>query len=170
MSKRTIPIEWLREHFSYDPESGVLVQIKHYNIYRKRELGAPIGSVNKHHGYVEAHIDGVLHRVHRVIWAWQFGYWPEVEIDHKNLDRSDNRLCNLRLATKSQNMRNGRAQRNSKSGIRGVSYSVRYGTWVAQWEYEGKQVHRNFPTKRAAIEARNEAVKKYYGGFGVLTC
>ena len=44
------------------------------------------------------------HVVHRVIWvAWEGDIPDGYEIDHINNDRSDNRLENLQLLTKSQN-------------------------------------------------------------------
>lgn len=43
---------------------------------------------------------------HRLAWRLMTGEWPTNEVDHRNLDKSDNRWCNLRLATASENHQN----------------------------------------------------------------
>ena len=76
-------------------------------------------------GYIQKgfYVDGVCRQryVHRMVWQAFNGYIPEeLEIDHDNKKRYDNRLCNLRLATRSQNLQNTNTGLPA-SGIRGVS-------------------------------------------------
>ena len=52
-------------------------------------------------------------------------------IDHKDMNRLNNQRLNLRPATHSQNKANRNAQVNSKSGIKGVSYSSKRNKWCA---------------------------------------
>ena len=56
---------------------------------------------------------------HRVIWLWMTGRWPELEIDHINHKRDDNRWCNLEEVSKAVNLarrrRAGRIPRMSLS-------------------------------------------------------
>ena len=73
------------------------------------------------HGYSRLRIMGRDYTAHRVIWCWMTGEWPENDIDHANMDRSDNRWLNLRNATRSQNMANIKAHKDSTLGIKGVA-------------------------------------------------
>lgn len=66
---------------------------------------------------------GVTVLEHRLIWAFAHAAWPSrsLQIDHVNGDPVDNRLCNLRLATVSQNAGNRRSVRkDSTTGFIGV--------------------------------------------------
>lgn len=68
---------------------------------------------------------------HRFIWEAFNGPIPEgMDIDHINGNRADNRLVNLRLATRVENSLNRqRANRNSASGVRGVYFHKSSGCW-----------------------------------------
>lgn len=78
------------------------------------------------------------------------GEWPERDIDHINRDGLDNRWSNLRLATKSQNMRNHGLFKTNTSGMTGVHWDRCAKKWrVYRW---GKYVGI-FSTKAAACEA-----------------
>jgi hypothetical protein len=67
-------------------------------------------------------LTGVLYREHRLAWLYMTGEWPTHEIDHINGDRVDNRFCNLREATASENRWNSRKRVNNTSGYKGVSW------------------------------------------------
>ena len=54
----------------------------------------------------EARHDVTDYVAHRLAWLYMTGEWPRHEIDQINLDRSDNRFCNLRPANRSQNSAN----------------------------------------------------------------
>ncbi|GAH20073.1 unnamed protein product, partial [marine sediment metagenome] len=44
------------------------------------------------------------------------------QIDHINRDGLDNRKCNLRPCTNSQNQKNSKLRKDNKSGLRGVRW------------------------------------------------
>jgi hypothetical protein len=95
----------LHNLFDYNPETGNLV----WKVFgaRRRKPGDIAGCIaHSEKGRITVGIRGKLHRAHRIIWAMQTGEWPTNQIDHINENPSDNRWCNLRLATKSENMRN----------------------------------------------------------------
>lgn len=59
-------------------------------------------------------------------------------IDHINGNRLDNRLCNLRVATPTQNNQNHRP-RKSKSGLKGVVWHGHAKAWQARIKINGKE-------------------------------
>jgi hypothetical protein len=93
-------IEHLRATVAYDHATGLLT--------RKR-TGQPITTKTRD-GYIAFKLNmgrrgeiGI--RGHRAAWMITYGRWPGV-IDHINRIRDDNRMCNLREVTRSENSRN----------------------------------------------------------------
>lgn len=108
-------------------------------------------------GYVYTQSHGRQNRksiyLHRIVIGAGCGQ----EVDHINRDPLDNRRCNLRLCTRSQNNMN-------KCGVRGVN-RFRKG-WRARIKKNRKDIHLGlFKTKKAAIEARVHAEKVLFGNF-----
>lgn len=131
--------ERVRELLSYDPETGVLT----WRVTRGRM--APAGSIagtNGIHGYRQLIICGERHKSHRVAWLITHGEWPAGDIDHINGIRDDNRLCNLRVVTRAQNMQNQRfPRRGTTSGLLGVSFHKRIRKWAAHIRVGAKTLH-----------------------------
>jgi len=48
-----------------------------------------------------------------------------IQIDHKNLNKLDNRRCNLRICTHSQNGMNRGKQKNNTTGFKGINEDKR---------------------------------------------
>lgn len=88
------------------------------------------------------------------------------EVDHRNMDRLDNRKKNLRLATPTQNRANQRVSRNNKLGFKGVSRNTGSSTFRAYIWIKGKYSHLGcFSTPEAANAAYFKAAKKAWGQF-----
>ena len=100
--------------------------------------GTPIG--HQSGKYVLASVDYTLYKLHRLIWLWHFGSFPEKHIDHIDGNPSNNRIENLREANNSENMQNQRKARvNNKLGIQGV-YQVK-NRFRAVLTTNGKTTH-----------------------------
>jgi hypothetical protein len=79
-------------------------------------------------------------------------------IDHKNGDRSDNRIANLRLASNSENGLNRKLQRNSTSAHRGVYYHKQKKKWEVRIKVKGKRLYLGaYVCVEEAINARLQA-------------
>ena len=84
-------------------------------------------------------------------------------VDHFNHETLDNTDLNLRIVTGSGNQQNKKsANKNSKSGIRGVHWCRLYNKWVARITIERKTIHVGyFETIDSAEVAVLKARKKY---------
>lgn len=116
--EKSLTAERARSLFSYDPCTGTFL----WKSTGRGRINFPnVGTTNVS-GYLFAIVDGKRHSLHRLAWLITFGKWPPSHIDHKNGNRKDNRLANLRLASFSVNAQNiFRPNKNNRSGLRGVS-------------------------------------------------
>lgn len=113
--------EEVRRALDYDPETGKFTWRWRDDIARRwnrRWAGKPAGNLNRA-GRVQLTINFSNYLGHRLAWMHFYGEAP-CEIDHINGDSGDNRIANLRLATKSQNMANMK-RRGDKVLPKGVS-------------------------------------------------
>lgn len=78
--------------------------------------------------------------IHRVVWLFENGYWPEFYIDHIDGDRSNNVISNLREADFNQNLQNISKRAGCTSKFLGVC-RTRYGRWTATINVKGKYIH-----------------------------
>ena len=84
------------------------------------------------------------------------------EVDHIDIDTSNNNLSNLRWVSKKDNANNKNIAKNNKSGYQGVCYRKNRNKWVAYYKLNGKQKQKEFKTIEGAIAFRKEMVDKYY--------
>jgi hypothetical protein len=161
--------EKLKSYLKYYPDTGDFVWLKNRQKYL---IGGEAGSVSDQ-GYIRIMVEQKSYRAHRLAWLYVYGYMPEDPIDHINNVRIDNRICNLRIATVQNNVRNSVVRRAKKSGLlKGVSYyKERKDKFVAQIRIAGKQHKLGiFDSEQAAHIAYCEKAKQYFGeyaNFGV---
>lgn len=104
-------------------------------------------------------------RMHRALLGI---FDPNIEVDHINGNKLDNRKANLRVATRQENAKNQAAHSDSLSGISGVD-AVR-GKWRARIFTNGREKSLGlFATKEEAQAVRMAAAVKYHGEFARIT-
>jgi hypothetical protein len=147
----------------YDPQTGLFRWKASRGAVR---AGAVAGCVDTK-GYIVITINFTSYKAHRIAWLIITGEWPDRDIDHINMVRSDNRQSNLRLATKSENAANTGAQINNKLGVRGVCRRARgKNPFQVSIMVSGRRIQLGrHPTLEAATAAYDEAAKKYFGEF-----
>jgi hypothetical protein len=103
--------------------------------------------------------------IHRIVMGNPDG----MQVDHINGDTMDNRKENLRICTRQQNACNRKLNKNSASGVKGVTWHKRDLVWVAHIRVKTKGIHlgnfRNLDDARSAYEA---AAKAMHGEFARL--
>jgi hypothetical protein len=115
-------------------------------------------------GYLRIWIYGRQYSAHRLAWLYMYGSLPQM-LDHKNGNRSDNRIDNLRQATRTQNCINARRYKNNTTGFKGVT-KLNNGSFRAQTMHNKKGIHLGlFDSAQAAHAAYVAAVKELHGEF-----
>lgn len=115
--------------FDYDPDTGIVTN--RAVVALGQFIGKVVGRKNDA-GYLTVRVDGVVYRLHRIIWLWMEGYLPETDVDHIDHDPSNNSWSNLRVISHLCNCRNCKVSKNNKSGVSGVSWAARKESWTAQ--------------------------------------
>jgi hypothetical protein len=158
------PAEVLRWMMDYSPETGEI-------IWRVRVNGrVPIGApaTCKHpSGYIYVQVFGRKFQAHRIAWAHFYGEWPSLFLDHIDGDRANNRIANLREATKSQNSANRGAASTKKSSVfKGIYFDKRSLRWRAIIGAYGQRIELGrFATEQEAVAAYDQAAAREFGSF-----
>lgn len=153
------------EFISYEPETGHFRRLK--AIGNRFKVGEIAGTVNQQ-GYVRIMMFGMGFQAHRLAFYFMTGELPndDLEVDHINGDRSDNKWENLRLVTHAVNMQNSRTPKHNTSGHPGVRYVKANQKWAARISVNGRMLQLGeYAEKQDAIESYLEAKRKMHEGF-----
>lgn len=158
----------LREAVDYNPETGEFTWRRRPDRsvqWNGRHAGKQTGW-RDHNGYIIVNINDRHWRAHRLAWLYMMGEWPEHDIDHINGDPQDNRLVNLRAATRSQNSGNGRKHKDNTSGFKGAYWNARRHMWLAQIMVARRVYNLGYYTSaEAAHAAYCTAARRLHGEF-----
>ena len=133
--------QYLKECFDYDPETGLLTWKKrplshfknktvHRNINNK--MAGKNAGRNNSTRYFEVQLNKKKHKAHRIVMLLIYGWESNLQIDHINHNRADNRLNNLRYVTRTENMRNRIISSNNKTGIHGVHFDKSSNSFISR--------------------------------------
>jgi hypothetical protein len=115
MEKKAIDQDYVLSAFDY--QDGQLIR----KIGRVNEIGCIAGCVHKGTGYVHIKIKAKAFKAHRLIFLYHYGYFPEF-VDHIDGNKQNNRIENLREASKQENCQNQKVRWTNSSGVKGVSW------------------------------------------------
>lgn len=151
---KQIDIALIRSNIAYDSDSGSFT----WRVSKRghRRAGDAAGSMQR--GYRRIKIEQETYLAHRLAWALHYGREPVGEIDHKDGNPSNNRIDNLREATRAQNCQNVKGT--------GVRYEEDRGMWLARICVDYRQINLGrFKTKKEAMLAYETASKEHRGSF-----
>jgi hypothetical protein len=118
--------ELVKELFEY--RDGVLFN----KVYRSSnaQVGMRSGKVRPD-GYAVVSIKEKLFYIHRLIFLYHHGHMPEC-VDHIDNSPLNNRIENLREATRSQNSTNMVMRKSNTSGFKNVYWDKKTKKWFVQ--------------------------------------
>lgn len=169
MAKRDLPTqEYLQARLSYEPETGQFHWLHNQggrDAWNTRFEGKRAGGLTCGGRYWEIHIDDVGYYAHRVAYVWMQGPIPQgIEVDHWDLDGTNNRWSNIRAATRGQNLANTRG--SSALGNPKGTYQHRSGKFVARLSTVGYKSYIGiYPTREEAAAAYLAEAQRRYGEF-----
>ena len=147
----------LREVFWYNPISG---EVKWKAAAGKRVSAAGAAGTLSTSGYIRITYEGVSYSAHHLAWALFKGKWPLDQLDHRDGDRTNNAIANLRECSCAENQQNKGISSNNKSGFVGVSWNSRHGGWAAKITANGKVSHLGVYSTREAAAKRYAEEKR----------
>lgn len=151
MAKTDLTAERLREVLNYDPETGVFTW--KIRSSRRSHIGS-IAGTKEVLGYWCIEFEGGRYKGHRLAWLYIYGKWPLLQVDHINGVRCDNRISNLREATRAENQQNRKITEGGGQFSKGTHCNKRTGRWEASISVDGTRLHLGtFDTQEEAHKA-----------------
>jgi hypothetical protein len=96
-------------------------------------------------------------------------YNRKIKVDHKDNDGLNNRRCNIRVATTSQNGGNCRKQKHTTSRFKGVHWRKDCKRWSVAVVKNRRRYHiGHFKSEVAAARAYDEAARLMFGEFALV--
>lgn len=136
--------------FIFDPQDELLVRQHTWSITR---------------GHIRTTQNGKTLYLHRLI----MGAADNEQIDHINMDKTDNRRCNLRFANHAENQRNKGLRSDNTTGFKGVCFDKSKGKYIAYINLNGVRTYLGlFADKVCAAKAYDLAALKQHGEFARL--
>lgn len=153
-------LQTITQYYTYNPDTGNVCKDGKPMGRRKAEyLIVHVGTSDPDYVSVQCNLPA-----HCIAWYLTHGVWAETDLDHIDGDGTNNKLNNLRLATRSQNNFNRRKQtKPASSQYKGVSYDKRHSKWHTYIRQDGKK-------KTIGYFATEEEAARVYDTHALLLC
>lgn len=134
----------------------------------RTEIGEAVGYSLMPNGYMRVGLKGKRYYIHRVIFCMHHGYMPD-SVDHKDTNRANNLIDNLRDATSTQNHANQTKRSGLSSKYKGVSWRNDRNKWKAQIKVASKTISLGvFHNEDDAGRAYDQKAIELFGEFAKL--
>lgn len=143
--------ELITKLFHYDKETGIFKRIGRLKSNGEITPCDFVGKATSTHGYLQYTVKNKTYDVHRLIFLYVTGKFPENDIDHIDGNRINNKWDNLREVTRAINLRNVGKRGENSSGVTGVGFHKQSGKWRV---FIGSHFKCGFSTIEEAIEYR----------------
>lgn len=151
----------IRQRLAYDPLTGIVTWINPHPRAHRAKAGEEAGTLLSR-GYRRIELGGRSYATAHIAWFLHYGAWPVCELDHEDRDRINNRIGNLREATRLQQNVNTNLRADNTSGFKGVTRAGR--RWRAQANVNGKRTTLgHFATPELAHAAYQAAMAAQHG-------
>ena len=157
----TLTQEYLQSIFDYKDGEIYWKKIKVKNQVQAGDVAGFITNNN----YKNVRLDGKKIPVHHIIFIMHYGYLPK-KIDHKDNNRLNNRIENLRIATTENNNQNAVRRKDNTTGVKGVNFCKRDKRFIARIQANSsRHLVGYFKTLEEAEKALVAARKEYHKEF-----
>jgi hypothetical protein len=156
VAKNSITQDELKTCLIYNPDTG---EFFHKRTNGPTKSGMRAGTINGQ-GYRQISVQGVIMTAGRLAWLYVHGQIPPEDIDHINRNRADDRLVNLRILSRRENVQNTKVPSSNTTGTKGVSRCSRSKRWISSITFDGV-VYRlgRFVNIADAVQMREGAEK-----------
>ena len=163
MTKPILTQARLKELLHYNPDTGVFTRLVTTN-NRRASKGSFAGLKPSTNGYCRIAIDKTDYFAHRLVMMYMEGVMPELEVDHINHIKHDNRFANLRHASNAENKKNLPISTRNTSGISGVSFDSPRNQWMVRISIAGvtRNIGRFYDFFEACCVRKSAEIKYGY--------
>ena len=153
-----IEADIVRRYLDYNPNTGIFT----WKLDRSNAKKGDVAGTMSTSGYWQICLFGTIYPAHRVAWTHYYGKPPRFTVDHKDHNKLNNMIDNLRDVSNAENNKNQPMSRLNKSGVNGVHYCNQRKRWCAKIRVNYKYINLGrYKDKFEAICARKSADKKY---------
>lgn len=154
-------VDQVRDALSYDHVTGIFLWKKHRC---SNLVGRVAGCLHKPTGYWFISLFNKKYKGHIVAWAHHYSEWPSFDLDHKDLNKANNAIANLRPSNKSNNSANRLKQSNNTSGYKGVFWHAGARKWMVQIRVREQLIYGGlFETAMAAAQEYDRLAEQHFG-------